>query len=175
MYTYDRFSSVLEKVDLSLLEYRLLTSSGPNFKIVHEWHAPGTDCLAGETVAAVILTRRGREFYVPLSLAPRLVFDCLAKYARFPLNASEIAARFQADDFYKQHGSNIGTGGRLRRHVARSAVRVHVERIRRALTLAFREANLRLDPRNVLASEEAGYRLRASVRVLHVDAPRHAR
>jgi hypothetical protein len=164
----------MEKVDLMLLEFKQLKSSRLHFTILHRFRAPGTECAPGEEVAAVYLMYHGREYRIPLSMSLRLVFDFLAKHARLSQSASQIAACFQADEFYRQHGSNIAGHGKLRRRVVRSAVRVYVIRIRKALALAFREAGLRVDPRNILASEETamndvGYRLRGTFDWLHSD------
>ena len=172
----DRLSLLMEKVDLLLLEYGQLKSARLHFRILHRFRAPGTECAPGEEVAAIYLMNRGREYYVPLSLTLRLVFDCLAKHSRLPQGASQIAVCFHADPFYGQHGSNIAGHGELRRRVVKSAIRVYVQRIRQALALSFREANLRVDPRNVLASEETvmnevGYRLRGTFQWLHTDHP----
>ncbi len=173
----NKSTAIMDRVNLILLEYRQLKAAGPHFTILHEFRSPGSICAAGEKVSAVYLVHRGREVYIPLSLTLRLFFDFLARHARLPQNASEIESCFQADKFYKQHGSNVASDGKLRRRIVRSAVRVYVERTRYALELSFREANLRLDPRNVLVSEETvmnevGYRLRGSVDWLHTDDPR---
>jgi hypothetical protein len=167
---------VLEGVDLLLCEQRHLRTAVLHFLLLHEYRLPGTDCAAGEIVAAVYLVHRGHEFYVPLSLTLRLFFDFLAKRARIPQTASEIVARFRADRFYSHHGSNVEGGKRLTRRIAQSAVRVYVDRTRRALAQSFRNANLRLDPSKVLVSEETvmnevGYRLRGSFEWFHTDHP----
>lgn len=176
MSTKDKLSAVLEEVDFLLLELRQLQSAGLHFKIVHRFRAQGTECAPGEEVAAVYLVHRGREFQVPLSLTLRLVFDFLARHTRLAECASQIEACFRADPFYIRHGANVENGRKLRRRVARSAVKVYVQRIRRALALAFREANLWVDPSKVLVSQETvmnevGYRLRGTFQWLHADHP----
>lgn len=172
--TNDNLRPVLEKVDLLLLELRRLRSAEVHFKIVHRFRAQGSECLPGEEIAAVYLVHRGREYLIPLSLALRLVFDCLAKYSRYPQSASQIEACFRADPFYSLHGKNVANTGALRRRIARSAIKVYLQRIREALACAFREANLRLDPRDVLVSQETvmnevGFRLRGTFQWVHVD------
>jgi hypothetical protein len=172
----DRLSPVMEKVDLLLLEFRLLKSGRLHFTILHSFRVPGTGCAPGEVVAAVYLMHRGRKFRVPLSSTLLVLFDFLAKNASLSLSASQIAARFQADDFYSRHGANVAGHGQLRRRITRSAVKVYVTRVRKALVSAFREAGLRIDPRNVLASEETAmnevhYRLRGTFDRLHSDHP----
>lgn len=167
---------VMEKVELMLLEIRHLKSARLHFTILHRFRAPGTACAPGEEVAAVYLMVQGREYHIPFSSTLRLLFDFLARNARLPLSASQIAACFQADEFCSRHGSNIASHGRLQRRVARSAVRVYVERIRKALASALKEAGVRVDPRNVLASEETsmnevGYRIKGTFAWLHSDHP----
>ena len=171
-----KLAPVMKKVELMLLEYRQLKAGRLHFTILHCFRAPGTECAPGEVVAAIYLMQHGREHCVPLSMTLRQVFDFLAKHARISLSASQIATYFRADVFYSRHGSNIATDGKLRRRVTRSAVKVYVQRIRQALALSFREANLRVDPCNILASEEtgsneAGYRLRGTFDWLHTDHP----
>jgi hypothetical protein len=153
-----------------------LSSADFHFKIWHRFRAPGTECAAGEEVAAVSILPRQGEFHVPLSLTLRLVFDFLARHRHVPLGASQIAASFRVDPFYRQHGRNALNCGTLIRRVSKSSVRVYIERIRRALALSFREANLRVEPQDVLLSQETvtnevGYRLRGTFEWLHTDHP----
>ncbi len=167
---------IIRTIRLLAAERAQLTKSGPHFKIEHRWRAQGTECAPGEEVAAAYLVYRGREFLIPLSLTLRLVFDFLAKHTHLAQSASQIAACFRADPFYTRHGANAASDGTLRRRVARSAVRVYVQRIRRALALTFREASLRVDPSKVLVSQETvmndvGYRLRGTFQVLHSEHP----
>jgi hypothetical protein len=60
--------------------------------------------------------------------------------------------------------------------ISKSSVRVYVERVRLALALVFRAANLRINVRDVLASEGSGtnealYRLRGTFDWVHTDHP----
>lgn len=171
-----KLAPIMKKVDLMLLEHRQLKSGRLQFTILHSFRVPGTECAPGEIVGAVYLMYRGRKFRIPVSSTLLVLFDFLAKNASLSLNASQIAARFLADDFYSRHGANVASRGQLRRRVARSAVKVYVIRIRKALATAFREAGLRIDPRTVLVSEETtmnevDYRLRGTFNFLHSDHP----
>jgi len=153
---------------------QILKAADLHFKIWHRFRAPGTECAKGEEVAACSLVSNQSEFYLPLSLALRLVFDFLARHRHVPLGAAQIAASFKADPFYREHGCNAMKGGSLIRLVSISSVRVYIERIRRALTLAFGEANLLIDPCHVLVSQETvtnevGYRLRGTFEWMHTD------
>lgn len=172
----DKFTPVLEKVDLLLLERRQMKSSGPHFKIEHRFRVQGTECAVGEEVAAVYLIHHGREFHIPLSLTLRLLVDFLAKHTRLPQSASQIAVAFRADRFYALHGANAAGRGKLKRkltrRMARSAIRVYVQRIRRALAVTFCEAHLPLDPSNILVSQttvtnEVRYRFHGTFRWSH--------
>lgn len=159
-------------------ELRRLSAADLHFKIWHRFRAPGTECAPGEEVAAVAVSfgSRQREFHLPLSLALRLVFDLLARHRHVPLSASQIAASFRSDAFYRKHGCNALKNGTLIRRVSRSSVRVYIDRICRALALSFEEAHLRIDPREVLVSQETvtnevGYRLRGTFEWVHTDHP----
>jgi hypothetical protein len=143
---------------------------------VHGFRIPGTECLPGEEVAAIYLVHRGREYLIPLPLTLRLMFDYLAKHSRMPQSASQIQRGFRADPFYRRHGTNAEHGATLRRQIARSGVRVYIDRIRKALALTFLDANIALDPRTVLLSQETvmyevGYCLKGSFQWAHVDHP----
>ena len=63
------------------------------------------------------------------------------------------------------------------RRIPRSAIREYVRRLHKALALAFHEANLRIDPRDVLTVEESVgnqvlYQWKAAVEVVHFDLAR---
>jgi hypothetical protein len=157
-------------------QYQRLSAADVRFTVWHRFRAPGTECAAGEEVAAVSFVTNQREYFLPLSLTLRLVFDFLARHRHVPLGAAQIAASFRADPFYRKHGSNALNSGALIRRVSISSVRVYIERIRRAMTLSFREANLRIDPQDVLQSRETvtnavGYIIRSSVEWVHSDHP----
>lgn len=174
--TNDKFQPILEKVPILRLEFQRLKAADPHFKIWHGLRAPGTGCAPGEEVAAVSLVSHWREIHLPLSLALRLFFDFMARHTRVPQSASQIEAGFRADPFYREHGRNALSRGTLTRRVAKSSVRVYVERTRHALAMSLREADLRIDPRDVLVSEETvtnevGYRLRGTFEWLHTDHP----
>ena len=178
MFSRDEFGPVIAAINLLLAEIRALRSKGPRFKIVHRFRMPGSDCMPGEEILAVSLIHRGREYHLRLSLALRILFDYLARHSRLPQSASQIELGVRADDFYRQHAAN-GTGRRaVTRNISRSYVRVYADRLHQALHLAFREANLRIDPRNVLierktVGNEVGYQMRAGFDWVHVDLTTH--
>lgn len=169
---HDR-SLIIRASETLLFELRDVRQNGPLFRIVHRFCSAGTNCLPGEEVAAIYVVHRGCDFLIPLSLTLRLLVDYLAKYSRFPQNASQIEACFKADPFYTRHGMNVATTGTLRRRITRSAIKIYIQRIREALACAFLEAKLPLDPRDVLLSQktvmnEVGYRLRAMYQWIHI-------
>ncbi len=146
----------------------------PHFTIWHRFRAPGTECGAGEEVAAISLRGRENDVHLPLSLGLRLVFDLLARHRHVPLSAAQISVSFSSEPFYRKHGCNALKDGSLLRRVSRSSVRVYIERIRRALALSFQEAQMQIDPRAVLVSQETvtneiGYRLHGSFTWVHTD------
>jgi len=126
----------------------------------------------GECSAAMIF--RGREYHLRLSLALRILFDYLARHSRFPQSASQIELGIRADDFYREHAANAPSRAAFTRGIARSAVKVYMKRLREAMSWAFHEAGLRVDPGVVLIQQETvgnevGYQLKATCDVVHAD------
>lgn len=166
-------SLLLDKVDVVLTELSELRSSGPHFWIYHRFREPGCHCAAGEEIAAVYLWCGTNEYWLPLPLALRIVFDFLA-HSRLPLNAAQISAGITASAFYRNHGANSRSNLRFTRRIAKSSVKEFVKRIRKALAIAFAEAHLELDPLAVLRSEktvgnQVAYLLKARCEWLHED------
>ncbi|HEV8414598.1 MAG TPA: hypothetical protein VGQ49_13465 [Bryobacteraceae bacterium] len=167
----DRLSLVVEEVDLLVAEAAWMNARGPHFVIIHAWHQPGTDCLAGEQVAAVRLVFRGRAFQLGLGTGPLILFDFMARNRWLPQSASQLAAGLNADLFSMRHGSNAPKSRKQARRFTHTTVKVYVERIREAMALVFREAGANVDPYLVLISEQ-GYKLKATVEWIHlVDHP----
>jgi hypothetical protein len=167
-------SSVLNTVDLLIAEITHLRTAGPHFRIVHRFRMPGSDCLAGEEIVACWLVYRSNEYQLRLTLTQRLIFDYLARHSRLAQSACQIELGIRADDFCRFHAENANGGTALTRRVPRSAVRVHIHRIHLALSLAFHEAGMRIDPGKVLlvqdtAGNEVTYRLRATCNWTHID------
>ena len=170
----DSLKSLMEEIEFVMAERKELSARGPIFRIVHRFRMPGSDCLPGEEIFAVFLVYRGCEYHLRLPLALRILFDYLARHSRVPQSAGQIELGIRADDFYRRHAAN-GTGRMaVTRGIARSYVRQYAPRLRQALELAFEEANLRIDPRNVLmelktVGNEVGYQLRANCDWAHLD------
>jgi len=159
---------IIRKAEVLLLELAQLSQVGPSLEIIHNYQVQGVSgqCHPGEEVSRVLLACRGRHTIVPLPLALRLVVDYLARYRHIPQSATQIAAGMRISEFYLRHGMN--SGELSRRKISRSAIKEYVKRIRKALAIAFRDAQLGLDPTQVLVSEdtvsnETTYRLRAAV------------
>jgi hypothetical protein len=163
-----------EEIDFLLAEQRELSGHGPSFRIMHRFRMPGSDCLPGEEIFAVLLVYRGREYHLRLSLALRILFDYLARHPRVPQSASQIQLGVRADDFYRRHAVN-GTGRRaVTRNISRSYVRTYAKRLHQAFHLAFQEARLQIDPSDVLVEvktvgNELGYQLKANCDWVHID------
>jgi hypothetical protein len=104
-----------------------------------------------------------------LSPGQLLVGDYLLRNSQFAQTASHIANGIHAGSFYCEHATN-GHGRRQRmRRIPRAAIREYIKRLHRALAIAFHEANLRIDPLDVLTVEESVgnqvlYRWKAAVR-----------
>lgn len=174
--TRSNFGNVLESVDLLLLELKMLLAVGPHFKILHHYRQPGSDCAPGEEVAGVYLVHRAKEFLIHLSCPLLLVFDYLGHHSHLPQTASQIVSGLRANPFYQKHGANTAARLHPMRRIGRSSLKVYIQRLRGALGEAFHDAQLQLDPYNVLVSEEtssnvAAYRMRATFEWIHVDHP----
>ena len=170
----DELMTIIEEVDVLVAEIRELNSEGPHFRILHRFHQPGSDCVPGEEIAGIYLVFRGREYFVRLPLALRLLFDYLARHSHLPQSASQIEAGIRADHFYMQHGATVMGTDKFTRSIPRSYVRVYVERLRLALENSFREAGGLMDAGAVILSQvtvmnEVGYRLKASIEWRHID------
>lgn len=174
MPTKNSLSPLLNKVDLLIAEISHLRSAGPHFRLAHRFRLPGSDCLPGEEIVAVFLVYRGHEYQLRLSLAQRLLFDYLARHSRLAQSARQIELGIRADAFCQHHAKNANGRTVLVRRIPRSAVRVHIQRIHRALSFAFREAGIGIDPRKVLialdtAGNETLYRLKSICSWNHID------
>ncbi|MGD0581163.1 MAG: hypothetical protein ABSC08_19845 [Bryobacteraceae bacterium] len=166
----DRYLPVLREVDLLIAEAASLNAAGPRFVIAHRYCRDGV-CLPGEEIAFVALAYRSREFVLKISTAEKLLFECLARNCHFPQSATQLEAYVRTDAFFAMHGANA-LRSRLTRKISRAAIKVHVQRLRAALAIAFAEAGLNLDPVRVLREERAtgplGYRLRATFEWRHL-------
>lgn len=176
-FVHDEIQRVIEKVDLLLAELREIRSAGPRFRILHRFGRLNCPCEPGEEIVGVFLVHRTREIAVTLSVTSRLLFDYLARHRHLPQNASQIAAGMGVDPFYCRHGTRGSPQGDLIKTISRTSVKEFIKRTRLALERAFLEAHLDLDPEAVLVSEdtftnEVGYRLRATVELVHIDDQR---
>jgi hypothetical protein len=170
----DSLKSLMEEIDFLVAERKELSARGPTFRIVHRFRMPGTDCMPGEEIVAVFLVYRGREHHLRLSLAMRILFDYLARHSRLPQSARQVELGIRADEFYKRHAANATGRAALTRRIPRSAVKVYIKRLHRALSLAFQSAKMHIDPCNVLITQktvgnEVGYQLDASCDWIHID------
>ncbi len=175
MSIYNRFEPLSQSIDLVLAEQRELAATGPRLTIWHRFQdgCHNGDCHPGEEIFLIAVSCAAGHVPLKLSLALKIVTDYLARHRRIPQSASQIEAGIRADLFYAKHGRNATANGSQTRKICRSAVRVYVERLRRALKAAFVEAGLRLDPRTVLVSEPSEgnqvlYRLKATVDWYHI-------
>lgn len=169
----DRFSLLIHRIRLCLVGTKRLVARGPHFKIVHQYRETGAGCLPGEVVAWVLLVFGSQEILLRIPCSLLLFFDYLARYHHFPQSAAQIVAGLRTRPFYVRHGANAKTGVNLTRRFSHRAIKVYVDRLRRALQVAFDEAGLKLEPFEILVSEptegnEVRYRLKATFEWIHV-------
>jgi hypothetical protein len=169
-----RYVPIAREVEALVVEAAILKMSGPQFEISHRYCRDGV-CMPGEEVASVALKHRGRRYRLRLSPSECLLFEALARNSRFTLNASQLAAYMQAEQFFRSHARNRG-GSAFRRGISRKVIGVHVQRIRHAIDEVLASASIPSSGANILITERTagplGYRLRASSVTLHVDAAR---
>ncbi len=173
MFVNDKFAPVSEAVDLMLAEVDALMSGFLRFRIIHRFRIPATDCMPGEEVLAIILIHRRREYQLPLSPALLLLADYLLRHSRYAQTATQIATGIHAAAFYAEHAKN-GQSRRTRR-IPRSAVKVYIRRLHRALALMLEVAKVPIDPERVLTKQKAVsnhvlYQWKAIVDVIHCDS-----
>lgn len=173
MFGNDNFAPVIEAIDLLRAELREIDSGSLHFRIVHRFGSPGADCVLGEEVLAILFVHRGNEYQLRLSPAMLLVADYLLRHSRYAQTASQIATGIHEGSFYREYGYS----GREQRtwQIPRSAIKEYVKRLHRAIALAFNDAHLRLDPRDVLQEAESVsnhvlYRWRAAVEIAHIES-----
>jgi hypothetical protein len=178
LFTNDSLAPVADDVRLLIAELNQLRSSRLPFNIVHRHRLPGTDCANGEEVWAILFTARGHEYQLRLSPALLLLGDYLLRNQRFAQTASQISGGIHASSFYSGKYAQNGEGRKQRmRRIPRTAIREYIRRLHKALALAFQEANLGIDPRDVLTVEESVgnqvlYQWKAVVEVIHFDLTR---
>lgn len=170
MLTNDNLAAVVHNVRLLIAELNQSRSSRLHFRIVHRFRMPGTDCAPPEEILAIFLLYRGHEYQLRLSPALLLLGDYLLRNSRFAQTASQVSLGIQVDSFYSGHARR----GQRRNRISRTAIKEYIKRLHRALVIAFREANLRIDPLDVLTVEESVgnqvlYRWKAMVDVVHLD------
>lgn len=161
---------VIEAVDLLRTELREINAGRLLFRIMHRFHPAGADdCVPGEEVFAIVLVYRGREHQLRLSPALLLLGDYLLRHSRYAQTATQIATGIHESGF---HGRSAPAGQR-RHRIPRSAIKEYTKRLRRAIALVLVEAQLRIDPRDILLAKESVsnhvlYQWRAAVEVVHI-------
>lgn len=118
---------------------------------------------------------RGREYQLRLGLSLRILFDFLARYSGLPQNASQISGAIRTHRFYVRHGCCFQPRGEAVRRIPPSAVKVLIQRLRKAIGEALFRAGIPCDPKHILVStvtvgNQALYVLEAKVTVQHPDA-----
>jgi hypothetical protein len=167
-----RLYSIVDTVDVLLLELNQLERSGVHFIIHHRYQVTvdSMQCGIGEEIAAVHLVLRNRKILLALPLSLLFFFECLARLRHIPQSATQIAASIRSSPFFRKHGLNSGILST--RKISRSAIKVYVQRLRKALAIAFEAAGTPLSAEQVLVSQETVgnqvlYRLCATVSWIH--------
>ncbi len=159
---------LVDAIELIFAELRDLECNGPSFQVVHEY-SRGI-CTPGEEISAIFLDHSSSRFQLALGLSERFLFDFLAQ-RRIAKDSLQIVSGLSADRFYREHAANSGVA--QRKTIRRPTVKVLIQRIRNAMDTTFSNAQLTLDPRDVLrsclaeSSNRVLYRLDAHVTWFH--------
>jgi hypothetical protein len=161
---------LFEAIEVVIAEMTDMERSGPQFLIVHRF-SRGI-CAPGEEISAVFWRRNSGLLQLKIGMAERLVFDFLAQ-RRIAVDSLQMVSGLAGDWFFREHASN--SEQRQIKKIRRATIKVLVQRIRAAMALSFREANVGFDPYNVLRSCPAQdsnrvlYRLCAEIRWQHLN------
>ena len=158
---------LVEEIEFLAAEQRQIRAVGPHFAVFYKFGK--RDSLRGPSreVRSVVLVCRAKEYVLRVSPSDLLLFAHLACH-RLPESATQIAAGTSEETLYVTRG----TGGRLGSQRVSSlrapSVKVHAQRLRRAMKVTFGEAGLSVDHSRVLISEATDgrrclYRLKATV------------
>lgn len=169
-----RRDPILDSVELLVHELAEQRPRGLGFRVIHCFRKPGTICGPGEEIAAVPLVHQGREYWLPLPLSLRILFDYLAR-ARYPQSAAQIVSGIRRNPLYVSDNATSKHERRRALPIPRSFVRVYIERLRLAIRKTLNEAGLTIEARDVLLSQrtvtnEMGYRLLGHCEWIHIDA-----
>jgi hypothetical protein len=163
---YSDLDLALLYYDLAVYQIELVRRGKVRLVLVHECkdtRLPGR-CVSGERLLSAWIVHQGRSYILPLSTPHLALLDCLARHSMgIGLNAAQIQERLNSDLFYVHL-----TGVRS----SRTAVRQQVRRIRASMAKCFTEANLNLNPADILRSEptssnEVRYAINADVVIEH--------
>lgn len=160
---------IVFKAETLLFEKSRTAHSSLRLRIIHRFQSEKGKCESGEEVFVVLLLIGGRENYIPLPLAQRLLVDYLARHTFVGQSATQIAAGMRMP-FYRYHAANSGVP--MHRLISRSAIKEYVRRIRLTFSAVLTKRGIVHDPLALLASEkgegnEALYRLRIPTEWIH--------
>ena len=148
------------------------------FAIFHDYadDPESGECWPGEEIFGCLLIYRRRRYWIPWSPTHLILVDFLCRNRRTGLDAWQIAARIQSDQFVLQHGANA-PGHHVRpARTSRTAVRQQVKRIRDVLQKLVDDEGLDLDASSIIRSEGTStrcvrYRINADVNWVHRPEP----
>src|ERR1035437_362372 len=161
-------ATLIEAVELILAEDALESKRIPTFRVEHGF-SQGT-CAPGEEVTMVQFVWLAMKFQLRLALAERLVFNLFGQYRTIAIDAAQVVSGL-GGWFYRDHARNSGNRQIVKVRVP--TVKVIVQRIRRAMAVAFDKAGAPFNPYDVLQSFHAEgtnrvlYKLNAAVQIEH--------
>ncbi len=148
---------LLEAIELVLAEMEELQKDRLSFTILRGFALDG-DWRQGESVEGVLFPRAGSDPQLRLGWTERLAFDLLARHPRLSFDARQIATALN---------------GLRQAKIRVPSVKMSINRIRRAMASKFCEADLQVDPSDVLKSFFATgtnrvlYKLHADCKVVY--------
>jgi len=160
--------TLIEAVELILAEDALVSKRIPTFRIEHGFSQGA--CAPGEEVTAVQCLRVGMKFQLHLALAERLVFNLFGQNRTIAMDAAQVVSGL-GGWFFRDHARNSGNRQIVKVRVP--TVKVIVQRIRKAMAVAFDKAGTPFNPYDVLQSFHAEgtnrvlYKLNAAVLFEH--------
>lgn len=125
----------------------------PRLVVVHGYHLPRTDCLAGESLEGAQLSFPDKVIPVHLSLPGIMVCDCMVRHHHTPLSIARIERILKNSPFYRRLGSNSFERIGHMPIFTPVALRVYVTRLREQIGKALRKGGSMLSPDEALVSE----------------------
>lgn len=168
MFASDAVDRIVEELEFIEAERHQAHGIGLHFRIVYRLPEHCGTCASHGEVVAVSLVYGDRLFHVSLGITLLQLFDYIARHNNLAQTAKQIENGIRADGFSGLRRTAVSMRGIPRRYI-----RIYINRIRAALGLALRQAELEVSPHAVLvstetATNETGYRLRGTFEWLRI-------